>query len=183
MGGLSKTYGSDVLLGIAREIKRRKLTLPLILTDRFSDGREKASFQECIEQERLDIRVLPRVPADQLASYAAQACIGLAVEQPTPERLLALPTKLFEYMAYGLPVVASDLPLTREILQTAKCGILVSPAEPSAYVDAMESILQDHAKRSAMIESGFNAIEQHYSWDKEKNALISFFESFLNTSE
>jgi glycosyltransferase involved in cell wall biosynthesis len=179
LGSLSESYGLDTLLEIMRQLKAGGLDLPLIVTDKFGSPEIQRRIEEAVEKEGLAIRVMPRISANRLDEYARLASIALATEQPTPERILALPTKLFEYMAYGLPMVASDLPLTREVVERAGCGILVPPADAGAYVEAILRLHADESLRREHAEAGFAAVEGEYSWDQEKRQLQALFRSLL----
>jgi len=61
----------------------------------------------------------------RLAEILKTARAGLVLLHPEPNYLTALPVKLFEYMCAGIPVIASDLPGCRDIVSSAKCGLLV----------------------------------------------------------
>jgi len=179
LGSLSESYGLDTLLEVMRQLKARGVTLPLIVTDKFGSPDIQRRIEEATEKEGLPIRVMPRISANRLDEYARMANIALATEQPTPERILALPTKLFEYMAYGLPMVVSDLPLTREVVERVGCGILVPPADAGAYVEAILRLLANENLRRDQAEAGFAAVGGEYSWDQEKRQLQALFQGLL----
>lgn len=181
LGSLSESYGLDTLLEVMRQLKARGVAIPLIVTDKFGSPEIQGRIEEAVEKEGLPIRVMPRISANRLDEYARLANIALATEQPTPERILALPTKLFEYMAYGLPMVASDLPLTREVVERAGCGILVPPADAGAYVEAILRLHRDEILRRKHVEAGFAAVGGEYSWDQEKRELQALFQNLLAT--
>src|SRR3546814_18232125 len=70
--------------------------------------------------------------SDLLAEEMAQARAGLVLLHPTNNYLVIRPNKLFEYMAAGLPVIASDFGHWREVVEPAGCGILVNPTDTRA---------------------------------------------------
>jgi glycosyltransferase involved in cell wall biosynthesis len=103
----------------------------------------------------------------------------LVVLHPHPAYLTSHPTKLFEYMAAGIPVVASDFPLWRSIVENSDCGLLVDPLDASAIAAAITSLITnpDEAKRMGM--RGRKAVERHFNWVTEEQLLLSFYASLL----
>ena len=80
--------------------------------------------------------------------------IGLALLQPIGQYVDVLPTKLFEYMSLGIPVVASDYPQCREVVQSAGCGLVVDPTDPLAIGAAITELAADPERAKAMGERG-----------------------------
>jgi glycosyltransferase involved in cell wall biosynthesis len=105
--------------------------------------------------------------------------VGLVVLHPHPAYLTSHPTKLFEYMAAGIPVVASDFPLWRSIVENSDCGLLVDPFDPAAIAAAIERLITnpDEARRMGM--RGRSAVERHFNWEMEEQSLLSFYASLL----
>jgi glycosyltransferase involved in cell wall biosynthesis len=104
---------------------------------------------------------------------------GLVVLHPDEAYLTSLPTKLFEYMAAGIPVVASDFPLWRSIIEGAGCGLLVNPFKVQNIADAIEYLIRNPDEAEAMGQRGRRAAEQHFSWGNEERVLLSFYSSLL----
>jgi hypothetical protein len=86
---------------------------------------------------------------------------------------------MFEYMAAGLPVIASDFPLWRQIVDGAGCGLLVDPLDPVAIADAMQWILEHPAGAEAMGRRGRQAVEEKYNWEREAEKLIGLYERLM----
>jgi glycosyltransferase involved in cell wall biosynthesis len=114
-----------------------------------------------------------------IASLLNRVQVGLVVLHPDEAYLTSLPTKLFEYMAAGIPVVASDFPLWRNIIQDADCGLLVDPLNVRAIADAIEHLIRNPAEAEAMGQRGRNAAERHFNWANEEQVLLSFYSSLL----
>lgn len=114
-----------------------------------------------------------------VARLLADGRAGLVVLKPVPHEMMTLPIKLFEYMAAGMPVISSDFPVWREIVDSAQCGLLVDPTETKSIADAMQWILDHPEEAQAMGERGRLAVSERYNWDREAEVLIRFYRSLL----
>jgi glycosyltransferase involved in cell wall biosynthesis len=102
--------------------------------------------------------------------------IGLMVLQPTPNAIGSQPNKLFEYMAAALPVVASDFPRWREIIDGSSCGLLVDPTSPQLIADAIIYLLENPVEATAMGMRGREAILSTYNWTGEGQRLVALYD-------
>jgi glycosyltransferase involved in cell wall biosynthesis len=112
-----------------------------------------------------------------IAELLGSVRAGLVTFHPEPNCLAALPTKLFEYMAAGIPVIVSDFPLWRSIVEAAGCGLLVDPRNPCSVADAISYLLTHDAESEAMGRRGRAAVEQRYNWGVEEGSLLNFYSS------
>lgn len=115
----------------------------------------------------------------KVATILAKSRAGLVLYHPEPNHIRAQPNKLFEYMSASLPVIASDFPLWREIVDRAGCGLLVDPKDPQAIADAMQWIIDHPAEATEMGRRGREAIEQRYNWEAEGESLINLYRNLL----
>ena len=90
-----------------------------------------------------------RVPFETIGRYLQQAAVGWVTWQPARKNQKNIPTKLFEYMAYGLPVVSSDLPSTRPFVHDGVNGYRVRADDPAAHAAAILALLRDPRIRRA----------------------------------
>lgn len=119
-------------------------------------------------------------PYEILDKYLKNATVGLIAFEDLPHTHIIIPTKLFEYMAFGLPVVASDLPTIRPFVEEAQCGILVPPSDISGLAAAMEYIFAHPAQAQQLGENGRRAVLDHYNWEAEERKLLGLYEDLLN---
>jgi len=82
---------------------------------------------------------------------------------------------MFEYMLAGIPVIASNFPLWKKIIDQNQCGILVDPYKPKETADAIQWIIENPKKAKQMGENGRKAVLQKYNWSQEAQKLIEFY--------
>lgn len=104
---------------------------------------------------------------------------GMVTLLPTQTHLDSYPIKLFEYMAVGLPVIASDFPLWRDILKGVECAIFVDPADPGEIANAMKWVLDHPSEAEAMGLAGKKAIKERINWAVEGERLLAFYRKNL----
>ncbi|MEQ1509311.1 MAG: glycosyltransferase family 4 protein [Sphingopyxis sp.] len=114
-----------------------------------------------------------------VASAMADARAGLVLLLPVEHEMLTYPIKLFEYMAAGIPVIASDFPVWREIVDVAGCGLVVDPQKLDAIVDAMQWMLYHPDEACEMGLRGRKAVEERLNWECEAATLVAFYRERL----
>ncbi len=85
------------------------------------------------------------------------------------------PLKIFEYMAARKPMLASDLPVLREVLRHGENALLVSPSDPKVWAESLEK-LKDAALREQLAGTAYSDLEQRYSWEKRARNILKFVE-------
>jgi len=113
----------------------------------------------------------PWLPMDELAKAIRGAGIGLFTYQDRPNYQEAIPTKVLEYMASGIPVVGSDFPATRAILGSAGCGELYPPGNMGALKAAIRRMASDGEGLARMAQAGRTAYLRHFRWEAEQRQL------------
>ena len=141
-------------------------------------GRSKQSLDRLLRQ---GVRVAGWIEYDLLPSFLRRASIGLALYTPakssTKTRFQrAEPSKLYDYMMAGLPIVATDLPAIRAIVSRENCGVLVSPGDAEALAGAIAKLLDDENARASMAKRARQAAEREYNWEKESQRLLSLYD-------
>ncbi|MEW6754155.1 MAG: glycosyltransferase family 4 protein [Candidatus Latescibacterota bacterium] len=124
-----------------------------------------------------------RVPHDHVADYIARADVGLALLHPQPNFSDSLPTKLFEYMLMGKPVVVSDFPLWRRVVSEAGCGVAVDPLDLEGVERAIAGLLRSPQEAAQMGQMGREAVLQRYRWEHEGEKLVAFYRELLAGGE
>jgi len=105
---------------------------------------------------------------------------GLVLYHPVPNHTDAQPNKLFEYMSAGIPVISSNFPLWKEIVEGHQCGICVDPLKPDEIAKAIQWILDNPEKAKKMGENGRRAVEEKYNHTVEEKKLLTLYKLLLS---
>lgn len=116
---------------------------------------------------------------EQVRALLGQVRAGLVLFHPLRNHIKAQPNKLFEYMSAGVPVIASDFPLWREIIGGTNCGLVVDPLVPEAIAEAITWLLNYPEEAEAMGRRGQEAVRTRYNWDVEARKLLQAYSELL----
>ena len=173
VGGLFPTRGIKEIVQALETVDAR-----LVLAGNFVPASFEAEVRTLKGWEKVDF--LGYIDREEIMQILSTSEVGLVTLHPTISYLEALPIKMFEYMSVGTPVLASDFPLWRGIIEDAKCGVCVDPLDPSAIAKGIEFVLSDKARSSEMGENGKKAFLEKYNWSIEEEKLVRFYTKILN---
>ena len=143
----------------------------------FEDELRMLAAERHIETQ---VRFVPWVPYEQKDRLLSGAAMGLVTYLPYANNTSCLPNKLFEYMLAGVPVIASDFPLYREVVEPSQCGLLVDPTRPQAVAEAMEYLVKHPQEARRMGENGRRAVLDGYNWERERAKLLHIYATVLD---
>lgn len=165
VGALTKGRESDVMIETIKAVEESSMVMA---------GRPDAYTQKLIDalrpEDRIDFKG-PVTPAE-IPGILATGAVGFVFLEPLPNYKESLPTKLFEYMAAGIPFIASDFPYWRDLLDEFDAGVFVDTSSPEAPAAALRELLADPERRRAMGERGRKAIEEHFNFEADVDALV-----------
>lgn len=164
LGLISNDRGLDTMLAVLDYLKSSRLHL----FGRISD----TPFPP---QDRV---ILYGHVAQEIAFPLMSRCVaGLALLKPVGDYRDSYPTKLFEYMALGLPVIASDFPLYRSVIATHKCGFCVDPTDVVAIAARITWLIAHPEEAQRMGENGWQAVRDFYNWKLEAKKLLELYQN------
>lgn len=169
VGGIAK------IRGIEEVVQAMALTEGVILNlaGKFS---EKAVEEQVKNQQAWSkINELGFLNRQQVNEVLAKSKAGLVTLQPVINYIDALPVKMFEYMASGIPVIASHFQLWREIVEGNQCGLCVDPLDPKAIGYAIQYLIDHPEIAEQMGKNGRKAVEEKYNWMIEVQKLLILY--------
>jgi len=177
LGGMTKIRGiCELLESFAMVVKKhpdwRLYLIGEIKPEIFANEINKLISTLHIEK---NTELINWVPYEEKEEYSSRALIGVVTYLPYANNMSCLPNKLFEYMLVGLPVVASNFSLYKEIVEGNNCGICVNPLEPKEIAKAIEYLIEHPEEARRMGENGRKAVLEKYNWENESKKLLKIY--------
>ena len=101
-----------------------------------------------------------------------QASVSIGVSGHDTARWMS-PMKMFEYMAAAVPIIASDLPVLGEVLESGRNAILANPSNPEAWAEALDRIREDASLASRIGENAYQDYVMKYTWRSRARAMLA----------
>ena len=177
-GGISEIRGINEM---CKAMSKVPSSIKLNLLGEFSDKKlkEKITNLSCFSK----INYLGHLSREKMFHNIKKSTAGLVIFHPVPNHIDSQPNKLFEYMSAGIPVIASDFPLWREIIGKENCGILVNPLNPTDIAKAINILISDPIKAYDYGQNGLKAVKEKFNWTIEEKKLINFYKSIQSLQE
>lgn len=172
LGGITAVRGALEMVR-ALEHLPSGLQVKLVMAGEFSPSSLYEEVRQLPAWERVEF--LGWQDRQQLPNLLDKARVGLVLFHPAPNHIEAQPNKLFEYLAAGIPVVASDFPLWRQIVKKAGCGLLVDPLDPGAIARAVSWLLEHPVEAEEMGRRGREDVLGKYNWEREAEKLLELY--------
>ncbi len=181
LGGITAIRGIEELIDGFAHAAKLKPEAKLLFVGSFESNSFKEKIYEKIKMLGLKdkIEFKGKVPYQEIEKYLSEATIGIIPYLPVPNHLVCLPNKLFEYMAAGVAVIASDFPHYRKVVESSNSGLLINPERPQSISKAMLLLLDNSSLVKEMGENGKNAFLDTYNWKSEEEKLFSFYQKLL----
>ncbi|WP_339512618.1 glycosyltransferase family 4 protein [Pseudomonas sp. RL_15y_Pfl2_60] len=173
-------------------ITRIRGIVPLI--NSFASNNHKSSMTLCLagefsplellsEVKQLDgwsnVNYVGQVGRHELKNIFSDCVAGVVTFLPANNHLASQPNKLFEYMAAGVPIIASDFPAWRDIIATVNCGVLVDPESAEAIYAGMKYLVDNPAEAALMGQRGRAAVMSSYNWGTQSTKLTAIYAELL----
>lgn len=181
LGGLKRNRGTTLMLNAFKLVKEAVPNSQLMLVGPFAPASLEKELRTEINQLKMSdaVTITGTIPFDQVGKYLSIASVGW-IPFPTVKKYQKnIPTKLFEYMAYGIPVVSSDLIPVRPFIENRKNGILVKADDPNGHAQAIIEILTNPTLSATMGINGQRMVLEQYRWSEMEKRLLKFYDQLL----
>ncbi|NDG73235.1 MAG: glycosyltransferase [Proteobacteria bacterium] len=175
-GGISSDRGILKMLD-SLVIVNKTTSVRLVLVGRFSTLECESASRDHEGWKYVDYHGF--ATADELPTIASTTHIGIAVLAETPQYKQIVPTKLFEYMAAGMPFIASDFPSWRAAVGTSDAGLWVNPRDARQLAEAILRLSDDQSLRDSLGAVGRHTAEFGRSWKSQEVNLLDLYQRLL----
>jgi len=180
LGGITRERGLEVILRAMPLVREKYPEAVCELVGPVDTGDLGSEFSDLTPWlNRGNVRLRGKVPYEQVPGILARSSIALVPLLPTLNYQKAIPVKLLEYMAAGLPVVGSRFGYIEEIINKNQCGMLTESGDPNSLSSAICALLEDPKKALSYGQNGWDAFQREYTWEKEQNKLLALYERIL----
>jgi glycosyltransferase involved in cell wall biosynthesis len=173
VGHISPDRGAAEMVELARLVRPHGITVELV-------GSADAAARAVLEPAQAAglVRWHGFVPNDEAMLITDGALAGLSLLQDDPNFRHSLPTKVAEYMARGVPVVTTPLPLAADLVERHECGFVVPFGDAGAAAEAVLSLQGDPALRDAMGARGHQGASEYLRWPDDARAFVAQLEQW-----
>jgi len=118
------------------------------------------------------------VPVAAMTPYYQAADVGLALFDPDPNYVQSTPTKFFEYLHFGLPILCSDFPRWRRFIERHDCGAVVPPGDADAALQVVRC-WHNNPDRYRTLSAAARAAAPQYRWEIMGKRLVRLYDALL----
>ncbi|MBC1253045.1 glycosyltransferase family 4 protein [Listeria welshimeri] len=177
VGDLVKDRGVFEMLKLIKNLKTRgHKNVYLKLIGPMNASIKAEVFDFIVANELVDmVKMYGRIPYTEIWKHYASAHVGLCLLHPIPNYMHSLATKLFEYMAAGLPILATNIPDWEKLIEETGTGLTTNVCDVQDITNQAEKMMLSHALRESFSDNGRKAFNSRYNWQTEEKKLVSLY--------
>lgn len=175
IGGITKVRG---VCEIVKSLAFTNTSIQLFLVGKFTEPAIEKKVRSFGGWK--NVNALGFLGRDEVRDVLAKSIAGLVVFHSLPNHVDAQPNKMFEYMSAGIPVIASNFPLWKEIIEGNNCGICVNQDDPISISKAINYLANNPLRAREYGMNGLKAIKNKYNWSIEEKKLFNFYDLLID---
>lgn len=180
-GGITESRGALNIIKAIKIVQEIHPEIKVVFIGRYSPEKLKLELAELIDEFKLHSNVIlfPFIDYQSVFKFYNESKIGLIPWLPYEALKMKLPIKIFEYMAFGLPIIGSNFGQIKNYIEDENSGILVDPLKPDQISKAMIELLSNDKLYAKLSLNGREATLNKFNWDIEFKRLLGFYLKFL----
>ncbi len=184
-GGITELRGAFKILKATALATVKLPTIKVAFVGKYSPPTLKQKLQDYIHKNNLhkNVTLFSEVKYAQVSEFYNKSKVGLVTLLPVETFKISMPIKVFEYMAFALPIIGSDFGHIKRYIEEDSCGITVNPNNPYEISKAMITLLTNKEAYNKYSNNGREATLKKYKWDFEFARLLGFYKKALQERE
>ena len=181
-GAITELRGAHIILRALLKAKHEIPDIQLAFLGTYYPKSLKKELDGFIVNNGLEqnAHLLDAVPYKKVPDFYNMSRVGLVLLQEVKTFEISMPIKIFEYMLFGLPSIASNFGHMKEYINKDSCGIVVDPKNIDEIARAMIQLLSNKGLYQKYSENGRKAAIEKYRWDFEFEKLLDLYTKALN---
>jgi glycosyltransferase involved in cell wall biosynthesis len=177
VGNMNRLRKLSILIECLSIVRNEVENVKLLMV---GDGDDRTNLENLVQKYNLHNEVIftGQIPYSEVRTYIAAADICLSPIPLDPVFQISSPTKLFEYMAMGKPLVASEIPEQKEVLLKSRAGLCV-PFQVKEFSKAICYLLENEEVAREMGLRGRNYVSKYNSFSYLGEKLLSWYEHLI----
>lgn len=182
IGTIHAERGAETMIEALALCNNKGLNLQLDMVGNITDPIWRKNLESNPEYQKVkhQINWHGRLSLIESFQISEKAFAGFALIDNQPNHSESYPGKIFEYMAVGLPVIASDNLINKGVVERNEAGICVGFADAYTVADAVEKLFSNKTLAQQMGHNGTVAVEKNYNWKSEEMTLLDFYNKIVS---
>jgi len=179
IGSISEQRGIFEMIKAVKYLKDSDYHVRLDVVGRVTVGAK--NIEKAINTSGVsgNINMLGYVPILEAYKILWKSKVGLSLVHHQENHLKSNLVKLFDYMNAGIPIVASNLPATKELVEGNKCGIVVDPFNTNQVAESIKFLLNNPKKAKELGDNGREAVRKYFNWPLEEKKLLDLYKKII----
>ncbi len=178
IGGFINNRGLEHVIEGMAEIKKVSIDIKLVLV---GDGEMRDALKALTKEFDVEDVVIFEgfQPQEKIKSYLLSSDIGLVPFKRTPQTDNSSSNKLYQYMYYGLPILATNCTSVKKMVEENKCGIVYEDGDKKAFAKNVIELFRESNRIEEYSRNGVKAIKNKFNWKLEEDKLIEVYKSLI----
>ncbi|MCK4661583.1 MAG: glycosyltransferase family 4 protein [Bacteroidales bacterium] len=170
------------MLKIISILSEKKYNIKIDIIGEINGDLLKIKIDKYIEDKNIKDKVsfFGRLDHSMIFNIMQKSHLGFALLKPTNNYLNAIPTKIFEYMMFGLPVICSDFSIYDYYIKEKNTGICIDIKNIDLSVNKIESLINNIDLMKLMSENGMFVVRNEFNWESEEKKLLKIYQEITN---